>query len=152
MRRAELERALAENVEQRTKSGRQPLRTLQQELGTKPLNFGGFERGLRRFLPWAPSSSLHILFEGHADENDVVWPERFARHVFGVSTADDNRRAARSASRQGVLAVHAGQKGGEGVLAVQARKVGAPCRQPATRRRQWKRSRRRSPSECPRRR
>lgn len=82
---------LAANVELRTKSGRQPLRTLQQTLGTQPMDFQSFELCLRRFLPSVDREVLRALFEKH-EEDGLVRPDLFARRVFGLEGPFDEGR------------------------------------------------------------
>lgn len=97
---ASLQHRLAQNVELRTKSGRQPLRTLQQELGSQPLDFSSFESCLRRFLPSADRMSLQALFEQNMSETGAVMPAPFARRVFKLEeTPGSNVPATRPAQQ-----------------------------------------------------
>lgn len=83
-----MERQLVSNIEQRTKSGKQPFRTLCEHLGRAPLSRDKFTVLISRYLPGAELSELNILFDRYADGNALLLPEMFSRRVFGLEVRE----------------------------------------------------------------
>ncbi|KAL1499369.1 hypothetical protein AB1Y20_011576 [Prymnesium parvum] len=75
-----IECQLLESVEQRTRSGAQPFRTLTEHLGRAPLHRDAFVSRMVRFLPGASPAALSDLFSRHACDG-LLLPETFARRV-----------------------------------------------------------------------